>query len=126
MRNASIALFCLLPVFVQAAVARTPQEEKLLEEISRAIEVYEQESKAFKREVQLLIEQKYKERRSALGESYEKAIRDLEIQERKERLDAVAQFAQFLRRYPYHRTYTPDVMFRLAARYPQPPAPEQV
>ncbi len=126
MRNASIALFCFLPVFVQAAVARTPQEEKLLEEISRAIEVYEQESKAFKREIQLLIEQKYKERRSALGESYEKAIRDLEIQERKERLDAVAQFEQFLRRYPDDLKYTPDVMFRLAELYYERSSDEHV
>src|SRR6266849_3243356 len=79
MRAVSTALFCLLPVFVQAAprlslegLGRTPQEEKLLEEISRTIEVYEQIGRAFKREIQLLIEQKYKERRSALGESYEK------------------------------------------------------
>ena len=35
-----------------------------------------------------------------LANSYEKAIRDLEVLERKERLDAIAQFEEFLQRYP--------------------------
>jgi hypothetical protein len=38
--------------------------------------------------VQLLIEKKYEEKRNTLANSYEKAIRDLEVLERKERLDA--------------------------------------
>jgi TolA-binding protein len=130
MRGLSTALFYLLPILARAAPppapqpppsleepARAPQEDKLREEIIRAIEVYERESKAFKREVQSLIEQKYKERRNALGESYEKAIRDLEVQERKERLDAIGQFEEFLRHYPNDLKYTPDVMFRLAELY---------
>ena len=96
---------------------RSPQEQDLLQEIFRVTESYEQESKAFKREIQALIEQRYKEKRSVLGDSYEKAIRDLEIQERKERLDAVAQFEEFLRRYPDDARYTPEVMFRLAELY---------
>lgn len=96
---------------------RTPEEEKLLEEISRAIESYEQESKDFRREVQLLIEKKYEEKRNTLGNSYEKAIRDLEVIERKERNDAIAQFEEFLQRYPDDPKYTPDVMFRLAELY---------
>ncbi len=98
-------------------MGRTPEEEKLLEEISRAIEVYENESREYRREVQLLIEKKYEEKRNALAGSYEKAIRDLEIVERKERLDAIAQFEEFLQRYPDDPKYTPDVMFRLAELY---------
>jgi len=48
----------------------------------------------------LLVEKKYEEKRSGLADSYEKAIRDLEIVERKERLDAIAQFEEFLAPIP--------------------------
>ena len=78
---------------------------------------YEQESRDFRREIQLLVEKKYEEKRSTLAGSYEKAIRDLETLERKERLDAIARFEEFLRRYPDDARYTPDVMFRLAELY---------
>src|SRR5215472_4384454 len=37
-------------------LGRTPEEEKLLDEISRVIDAYETESKEFRREVQQLIE----------------------------------------------------------------------
>ncbi len=98
-------------------LGRTAEEEKLLDEISRVIEAYENESKEFKREVQQLVQRKYDEKRGSLAESYEKAIRDLEVIERKERLDAIAQFEEFLKRYPNDPQYTPDVMFRLAELY---------
>ena len=96
----------------------TNQSEKaLLEEVSRALEQYESESKEFKREVQLLVEKKYEDKRNILANSYEKSIRDLEILERRERLDAIAAFEEFLSRYPNDSRYTPDVMFRLAELY---------
>ncbi|MFZ5470775.1 MAG: tetratricopeptide repeat protein [Myxococcota bacterium] len=98
-------------------MGRTPEEERVLEELSRALQTYEEESKEFRREVQLLIEKKYEEKRNTLANSYEKAIRDLEVIERKERLDAIAQFEEFLQRYPDDPKYTPDVMFRLAELY---------
>lgn len=98
-------------------MGRTPEEQAKLEELSRAIELYEAESREFKREVQLLVEKKYEEKRNTLANSYEKAIRDLEVLERRERLDAIAQFEEFLRRYPDDPKYTPDVMFRLAELY---------
>ncbi len=98
-------------------MGRTPDEKAMLEEISHAIEQYETESKEFKREVQLLVEKKYDSKRSMLADSYEKALRDLEVLERRERLDAIAAFEEFLQRYPNDPRYTPDVMFRLAELY---------
>jgi TolA-binding protein len=98
-------------------LGRTPQEEAQLRELSRAIQTYEDASREYRREVQLLVEKKYEEKRNTLSGSYEKAIRDLEIQERKERLDAIVRFEEFLRRYPTEPRYTPDVMFRLAELY---------
>jgi len=98
-------------------MGRTPEEQKYLEELTAALKLYEEESREFKREVQLLVEKKYEEKRNTLAQSYEKAIRDLEVLERKERLDAIAQFEEFLLRYPNDPKYTPDVMFRLAELY---------
>ena len=101
------------------------EQKAQLEEISRALELYEAESREFKREVQLLVEKKYEEKRNTLANSYEKAIRDLEVLERRERLDAIAAFEEFLQRYPNDPRYTPDVMFRLAELYYERSSDEQ-
>ncbi len=98
-------------------LGRTPQEEALFQEVSRALELYESESREFDREVQELVERRYEQKRGALAASYEKRIKDLEAQERQERLDAIARFEAFLRQYPAEPRYTPDVMFRLAELY---------
>ncbi len=98
-------------------MGRTAAEVAQLEELSKTLQEYESESKEFKREVQLLVEKKYEEKRNTLANSYERAIRDLEVLERRERLDAIAQFEEFLQRYPDDPKYTPDVMFRLAELY---------
>ena len=98
-------------------LGRTPEEQKQLDDLGTAIESYEAEATEYRKDVQLLVQKKYEDKRSALGASYEKAIRDLEVLERKERLDAIAQFEEFLQRYPDDARYTPDVMFRLAELY---------
>ncbi len=98
-------------------LGRTPEEQRQLDELGTAIEAYEAEATEYRKDVQLLVQKKYEDKRSALGASYEKAIRDLEVLERKERLDAIAQFEEFLQRYPDEPRYTPDVMFRLAELY---------
>ncbi|NVJ10096.1 tetratricopeptide repeat protein [Myxococcus sp. AM001] len=98
-------------------MGRTPEQEALFQEVSSALELYESESREFHREVQELVEQRYEQKRGALAASYEKRIKDLEAQERRERLDAIARFEAFLRRYPAEPRFTPDVMFRLAELY---------
>ncbi|HYI01164.1 tetratricopeptide repeat protein [Hyalangium sp.] len=98
-------------------LGRTPEEETLLRQISADLKTYEDEARDFRREVQLLVERKYEEKRNSLAASYEKVIGELEIKERKERLDAIARFEEFLRRYPREPRYAPDVMFRLAELY---------
>lgn len=98
-------------------MGRSPEREALLQEVSRALQAYEDESREFHREVQWLVERRYETKRAALAASYEKAIGELEAKERQERLDAIARFEEFLRRYPDEPRYTPDVMFRLAELY---------
>lgn len=106
-------------------MGRTPEEKALLEELSQALAEYETEAKDFRREIQLLVEKKYQDKRDTLANSYEKAIRDLEVLERRERLDAIAAFEEFLQRYPSDPRYSPDVMFRLAELYYERSSDEQ-
>lgn len=123
MRRLLLTLLTLCPLVASAqgryleGMGRTPEEEAMLQEVSRALQSYEDEARDYRREVQLLVERKYEEKRSGLAASYEKAISELELTERKERLDAIARFEEFLRRYPGEPRYTPDVMFRLAELY---------
>ncbi|MCE9673797.1 tetratricopeptide repeat protein [Myxococcus stipitatus] len=98
-------------------LGRSPEEEELLQDVSRALKTYEEESREYSREVQLLMEHKYEQKRDSLSSAYEKVIRDLEAQERKQRVEAIVRFEEFLRRYPSEPRYTPDVMFRLAELY---------
>ncbi|WP_193409877.1 tetratricopeptide repeat protein [Myxococcus hansupus] len=98
-------------------MGRTAEEEALFQEVSRALELYVSEAREFDREVQELVERRYEQKRGALASSYEKRIKDLEAQERRKRLDAIARFEAFLRRYPTEPRYSPDVMFRLAELY---------
>lgn len=97
--------------------ARPAEDEALIDELSRMVRAYEEESQAFRREVDEFVRHQYEKRRESLAESYKKAMDAVEVQERKERLDAIARFEEFLRRYPNEPRYTPDVMFRLAELY---------
>jgi cellulose synthase operon protein C len=98
-------------------MGRNPQEEQLFQDYSRAIELYEAETKEFRREVQQLLEKNYQAKRSSLGNSYEKAVGDFETLERQDRHDAIVQFEEFLQRYPKEPRFTPDILFRLAELY---------
>jgi TolA-binding protein len=92
-------------------------EEAEYLDLSEAISDFEEQGKEFRREVQLLIEKKFDEKRRGLVASYEQKISEIEVLERKERLDAIAMFEEFLQRYPNEPKYSPDVMFRLAELY---------
>lgn len=95
-------------------MGRSPDEQADYRDLADAIRQYEEQSKEYRKEIQLLVEKKYDEKRKGLEASYEKAISDIEVLERKERLDAIAMFEEFLQRYPDDPKYTPDAMFRLA------------
>jgi len=107
---------------VKAQTARPPRpppsvRQQDLEELTEQVERFEEEGKEYRHEVQLIVEKKYEEHKRFLTENYEQAIRDLEVLERKERQDAIAQFEEFLSRYPDDPAFTPDAMFRLAELY---------
>jgi TolA-binding protein len=107
------------PVEEEEPGLKTPsgEEEKEFNQLVESVKSYEAEAKEYRKEVQLLIEKKYDEKRRFLADNYEKAIRDLEVLQRKDRQDAIAQFEEFLSRYPDDPNYTPDAMYRLAELY---------
>ena len=86
-------------------------------ELEEAVRAWEEEANAFRGELQGIVQKRLDERRRFLAESYEQAIRDLEVLERNERDAAIARFEEFLARYPDEPQLTPDVMFRLAELY---------
>jgi cellulose synthase operon protein C len=92
----------------------TPEDLKTLLE---AFERFEAAAASYRQEVQLLVEQKYEERRTELSRRYEQAIENLEVVERAQRLDAIARFEEFVARYPEEPAYTPDAIMRLAELY---------
>lgn len=96
---------------------RDAVEDAEVRALVESMEAYEEESKLFKKEVQALIEKRYGQKRAQLAENYERLLGKLEQEERKERLDAIAMFEEFLQRYPSDQGYTPDAMFRLAELY---------
>ncbi len=86
-------------------------------ELEESVARWEEEAKAFRGEVQGIVQKQFDERRRFLAENYEQAIRDLEVLERNEREAAILRFQEFLARYPDDPQFTPDAMFRLAELY---------
>jgi TolA-binding protein len=86
-------------------------------ELEASVARWEEEARAFRGEVQTIVQKQFDERRRFLAENYEQAIRDLEVLERNEREAAIARFEEFLARYPDDPAFTPDAQFRLAELY---------
>lgn len=86
---------------------------------------FEREADEYRRDAQALIERTYESRHSALFSQYEKSIREIEVAERQERLNAIARFERFIARNPDNERYTPDAMTRLAELYYEKAVDEQ-
>ncbi len=82
-----------------------------------AVRRFDEEGRAYRGEVQLLVKKQFEERRRFLADHYEQAITGLEVLERDERDSAIIRFEEFLSRYPDDPQFTPDAMFRLAELY---------
>lgn len=106
------------PAAAQAPLLRgvggTPDERRQYEAASDAYALYLGEGAEYREEIQALVRRRYEEKRALLAQSYEAAIREVEGVERKQREDAIAQFEEFLARYPGHPRYTPEALYRLA------------
>lgn len=91
--------------------------EALLDRMVRELEYYQQGQTSFGGDVRDLIRVRYDEQKAQIAAQYDQKIDGLETEERKRRLEAIARFEEFLRKYPNDPTYSPDAMFRLAELY---------
>jgi len=106
------------PAAPRPVAAPAPQKPgRDLDALAQEVAQFEEIAKGYRESIQALIRYKYEQRRRFVSDSYEKPIDALESLDRRERLDAIQQFEEFLVRYPKDPNYTPDAMFRLAELY---------
>lgn len=91
--------------------------EAMLADFEKAMSYYADGAQTFSDDMRDLIRLKYEDQKALLAAQYDRAIEELEKEERARRLEAIARFEEFLRKYPNDPTYTPDAMFRLAELY---------
>jgi TolA-binding protein len=75
---------------------------------------YSREMKDYQETIDSIVEAEYNQRVSQVNSSYNKKIDSLEAVERQHRVEAIAAFEAYLKRYPNTPGYTPDALFRLA------------
>lgn len=92
----------------------SPEEASEFEEMLKMVEDFRSQTRAYEKEVQLIVERKYEEQKQAVVQSYERAIAELEKEEIKRRLEAIEVFERFLAKYPDDPGYTPSALWRLA------------
>ncbi len=88
-----------------------------LKHLEKELDYYRSGAQSFAEGMHNLIRVKYNQQKTLLADQYDRAISDLEDQERTRRLEAIARFEEFLKKYPNDGIYTPDAMFRLAELY---------
>jgi len=93
------------------------EEEREMEEMLGVVKDFNQQTRAYKKEVQQIVERKYDQQRTAVVGSYNRAISELEEEENERRLEAIKVFEKFLAKYPASPDYTPGALWRLAELY---------
>ena len=103
------------PTAKEVDAATTP--EQLIELYERELKAYIEDADTFKTDIRDLILTRYGAEKERIAGHYDREVRELEAQERQRRLEAIARFEEFLKKYPNDPFYTPDAMFRLAELY---------
>jgi hypothetical protein len=116
---ALVALALLLPGGVAGAASpsRLPVDDKLLDEMARDLARFQEAVRGYRSAANVVIRRAYYEKLKNIKGKYEPLIAQNEKEERQRRLDAIAMFEAFLRKYPSDARWTPDAMFRLAELY---------
>ena len=97
--------------------ARAPPIPRLLDELAQDLVRFQEAVRGYRTATNVVIRRAYYEKIQAIKGKYEPLITLNEKEERDRRLDAIAMFEAFLRKYPSDRRWTPDAMFRLAELY---------
>jgi TolA-binding protein len=83
----------------------------------RELERFQLGAEEFAEDLRDQVRLQYEAQKASLALQFDKAIEELEEEERRRRLEAIARFEAFIEKYPNDPTYTPDAMFRLAELY---------
>jgi len=101
-----------------AAVSRGPSRGAAATDAAEAflyeLREYQKQLELFDAEITYHVTREVDEKKAAVNRSYDQVTSQLEKKENDKRLTAIARHKDFLKRHPEDRTYTPDVLFRLA------------
>lgn len=86
-------------------------------DVAEDVQRYLETAETFRNTLVELGQEGYTRRRREVLTEFAEKLRSEEALERETRIAAIAQFEQFLTRYPSHPRFTPDAMFRLAELY---------
>ena len=127
LRGSGLAAAALAAALVVPTLARAPaahaqgvppgsNDPRLLDELAKDLVRFQEAVKGYRTATNVVIRRAYYEKIQAIKGKYEPLIALNEKNERDRRMDAIAMFEAFLRKYPSDRRWTPDAMFRLADR----------
>jgi cellulose synthase operon protein C len=105
------------PAVVAQTPTQVPTDGKLLDELARDLARYQEAVRGYRSAANVVIRRAYYEKLKSIRGKYEPQIGANEKEERARRLDAIAMFEAFLRKYPSDARWSPDAMFRLAELY---------
>ena len=100
-----------------AQAAARSDDPRLLDELAQDLVRFQEAVSGYRTATNVVIRRAYYEKIQAIKGKYEPLITLNEKDERDRRMDAIAMFEAFLRKYPSDRRWTPDAMFRLAELY---------
>jgi tetratricopeptide (TPR) repeat protein len=104
------------PMTAQEIEAAQSKEDQL-KMLEKEAEYYRLGAEGFANDVKDWIRLQYNAQKEMLASQYDRRVEELENEERARRLEAIARFEDFLKKYPNDPQYTPDAMFRLAELY---------
>jgi hypothetical protein len=99
------------------AATQVATDAKLLDELAQDLVRFQEAVRGYRGAANVVIRRAYYEKMRAIKSKYEPLIALSEKEERERRLDAIAMFEAFLRKYPADARWSPDAMFRLAELY---------
>lgn len=101
----------------RAARPAAPPDPRLVQEMAEFAARYAEAVAGFRRAANDVVRAQYQRRMDAIRARYGAQIDITESEEKSRRMDAIAMFEAFLKKYPNDRRWTPDAMFRLAELY---------
>ena len=102
---------------VHAAPMSRPIDPRMLQEYANDAARYADAVRGYREAATAVIKQMYQRRMSEIRGKYDPQITLNEQEEKQRRMDAIAMFESFLRKYPADKRWSPDAMFRLAELY---------